>query len=326
VKRVLLGRTGLEVSRLGLGGLWLQDDDQPTVNRVVAAAVAAGINYVDTAPGYGASEAVLGYALARTDDVVVVSTKLGGRPEPFNPQSASALIDSVRTSCELLGRDRIDMLMIHEPDRTGQYNWWTDPLAYDGPVWEAIAALRTEGTVGAVGIGGTTVTELARLCASGRFDVVLTAFNHSLLWREASRDLIPVARAHGMGIIAGSPLQGGALAVRRDDALRHGAPWLNAPRRAQLLALGDLCDESGIDLPSMAMRWMLASTEVDVVLTGVKNERELAANLAALHAGALPDDVSAAVDDLAARIPFRPTLEPFILPFDDRPVPQGPLR
>lgn len=51
MKRVLLGRTGLEVSRLGLGGLWLQDDDQPTGSTASAAAVAAGINYVDTAPG-----------------------------------------------------------------------------------------------------------------------------------------------------------------------------------------------------------------------------------------------------------------------------------
>ena len=324
MKRVLLGRTGLEVSRLGLG---VSGFRTTTSRRSTARGSGRRRRHQLCRHGAGIRRQRSRSRMpSPARMMVVVSTKLGGRPEPFDPQSASALIDSVRTSCELLGRDRIDMLMIHEPDRTGQYNWWTDPLAYDGPVWEAIAALRTEGTVGAVGIGGTTVTELARLCASGRFDVVLTAFNHSLLWREASRDLIPVARAHGMGIIAGSPLQGGALAVRRDDALRHGAPWLNAPRRAQLLALGDLCDESGIDLPSMAMRWMLGSTEVDVVLTGVKNERELAANLAALHAGALPDDVSAAVDDLAARIPFRPTLEPFILPFDDRPVPQGPLR
>jgi aryl-alcohol dehydrogenase-like predicted oxidoreductase len=326
MKRVVLGRSGLEVSRVGLGGLWLQDDDQAAVDDVVAGAVAAGIDYIDTAPAYGASEAVLGRAIGSLSEAIVISTKLGGRPAPFDPRSASALIESVRTSCALLGRDRIDILMIHEPDRALQYDWWTDPLTYDGPVWDAIGALRAEGTIGAVGIGGTTVTELARLCASGRFDVVLTAFNHSLLWREAVHELIPAARAQGMGVIAGSPLQGGALALRRDELLRDGAPWLNAPRRAQLLALGELCDQTGIDLPTMAMRWAFASPEIDVVLTGVRNQRELQANLAALEAGPLPGEVITALDEIAGRVPFRPTLEPFILPFGDEPTRLGPLQ
>ena len=320
MRHSILGRTGLSIGRMGLGGLWLTAD-QADADSVVRRAMESGVDYVDTAPSYGDSERVIGTALAGVDRPVVISTKLGGRPSPFDPRSVGKLIESARTSLRLLGRDRIDILMIHEPDRAEQYDWWTD-ATYDGPVWEAIEILRQEGVVGFVGIGGTTTTELARLCESGRFDVVLTAFNFSLLWREAAIEVIPAARAAGMGVVSGSPLQGGALAVRRDAALNGGAPGLNKPRREQMLALYRLCDESGIDLASMAMRFALHASEVDVVLTGVRTAGELDFNLRALDAGPLPSDVSSALDEIAARVPFRPTLEPFSLPFDDKPVRQ----
>ena len=177
MRHSILGRTGLSIGRMGLGGLWLTAD-QADADSVVRRAMESGVDYVDTAPSYGDSERVIGTALAGVDRPVVISTKLGGRPSPFDPRSVGKLIESARTSLRLLGRDRIDILMIHEPDRAEQYDWWTD-ATYDGPVWEAIEILRQEGVVGFVGIGGTTTTELARLCESGRFDVVLTAFNFS---------------------------------------------------------------------------------------------------------------------------------------------------
>lgn len=314
------------MSRLGLGGLWLTTAQQSAATAIVRRAIRVGVTYIDTAPAYGDSEQALGRALAGVSQPVTVSTKLGGRPMPFDPRSVRTLVDSVHTSLALLGVPRIELLILHEPDRTLQYDWWTDLRTYDGPVWEAIEELRAEGVVNAVGIGGTTTTELARLCASGRFDVVLTAFNYSLLWREAALEIFPAARSAGMGVICGSPLQGGALAVRHDTALRSGAPWLNKPRRQQLLALYELCADSGIDLAAMAMRFLLHSEDVDVILTGVRNERQLDVNLAALAAGPLPEDVTRAADAIAQQVPFRPTLEPFVLPFGDEPVRNGPLR
>jgi len=86
----------------------------------VRRAVELGINYVDTAPMYGDSEQVLGRILPEIDAPLIVSTKLGARPQPFDPKEAAALRASFEESCRLLGREQIDILMIHEPDRPRQ--------------------------------------------------------------------------------------------------------------------------------------------------------------------------------------------------------------
>lgn len=324
MNHVTLGRTSMTVSQLGLGGLWLESEAE--ARSTVITALDGGITYFDTAPAYGDSELFLGQAFRDANVPIVVSTKLGGRPDPFDPRDPRALVESAQRSLALLGRERIDLLILHEPDRTLQYDWWTDPLSYDGPVWEALDRLRSAGLVQWIGIGGTTATELGRLCASGRFDVVLTAFNFSLLWREAEREIFPHARAQGMGIICGSPLQGGALAVRRDEILRNGAPWLSSARRNQLLELGMLCDEIGLDIAELALRFVVHSGRCDVTLTGARDAFELQRNIAAAEAGPLDAQTLRELDRLAASVPFRPTLEPFILPFGTDEPRQGPLR
>ncbi len=73
-----------------------------------------GVNYFDTAPGYGDSEAVLGQCLEDVDSPVILSTKLGGYPDPFEPQNKDHLRQSVKRSLQLLKRDTIDILMVHE--------------------------------------------------------------------------------------------------------------------------------------------------------------------------------------------------------------------
>ncbi len=89
-------------------------------------ALELGINYLDTAPGYGNSEEVVGKALQGITRPLIISTKLGGRPQPFLPQDKACLMASVEESLALLGREHIDLLLIHEPDRPAQYDWWTD--------------------------------------------------------------------------------------------------------------------------------------------------------------------------------------------------------
>jgi aryl-alcohol dehydrogenase-like predicted oxidoreductase len=123
-------------------------------------------------------------------------------------------MESVKKSLRLLNRDRIDILMIHEPDRPAQYDWWSDPERYHGPVMDVLEQLKDEGIIGFTGLGGTTAYELADIIRTDHFDVVLTAFNYSLLWREAEHEILPAANKLNMGIIIGSPLQQGALAHR----------------------------------------------------------------------------------------------------------------
>jgi len=312
-----LGRTGLAVSRLGLGGLFVSKVGGPyeQARAAVHRAIELGINYLDTAPGYLDSEEVLGRALADVDAPLVLSTKLGGRPQPFNAQDPDQLYVSFEESLRLLGRDYVDMLIIHEPDRPGQYDWWADKASFDGPVMDVLAQLRDQGRIGYLGLGGTTAYELARIIRTGKFDVVLTAFNYSLLWREAEIEVLPAAVEQGMGIIAGSPLQQGALSRRYDDQVRHGAPWLSKPRREQYLKLYALLDELEMPIAELAMRFVLSNPAVDTVLTGARSALEVEQNVATLDKGPLPSDVLARLDEIAAMVPFRPFEEPFGLPF-----------
>ena len=310
----VLGRTGIEVSRIGFGGLFVasfaaQFDE---ARRAVRCALDLGINFLDTAPGYGNSEEVLGKALAGVRQPVVLSTKLGGRPQPFKPQDKACLRASVEESLRLLGRECIDILMIHEPDRPGQYDWWTDMVNVQGPVLELLDELKAEGKIRFCGLGGTTTTELAHLCRSGKFDVVLTAYNYSLLYREAALEVIPAAKAAGMGIIVGSPLQQGALARRYDAELDlPAAYWVSAMRRAQLKALYAFSQECGLSLPELGIRFVLGNPDVHCVLMGARSEAEARQNVAAGGAGALPEDVLARLERIAAMVPFRPFGEPF---------------
>lgn len=204
----LLGKTGIAVSELGFGALFASSlgPGFEHSRQAVRRAVELGISYFDTAPAYADSEEVLGRILADIDAPLVLSTKLGGRPQPFEPQNKEHLRRSVEQSLCLLGREVIDVIFIHEPDRPLQYNWWSDPGAVDGPVIDVLEEWRQRGLVRFTGLAGTTVTEMAHLVRSGRFDVVLTAFNYSALFREAAAEVLPAAKERRMGIVLGSVL------------------------------------------------------------------------------------------------------------------------
>lgn len=326
MKTRTLGRTGLEVSEIALGGLFVSRVGATAEEgiRATRRALELGITYVDTAPGYADSEEVLGRALEGVRVPCILSTKLGGRPQPFLPRDRDCLMRSLEESLRLLKRDSIDILMVHEPDRPGQYDWWTSWDDLRGPVLDFLEDLKHRRLIRFTGLGGTTAYELPRLIRSGRFDVVLTAFNYSLLWREAEIEVIPAAKEQGMGIVIGSPLQQGALARRYDGEIASGASWLSRPRREQYRALYRLLDELGMSLPELALRFVVSNPDVSCVLTGARSVGEVEANVAAVHKGPLPADVIARLDHIAAMVPFRPFEEPFGLPFGRSDQYRGP--
>jgi aryl-alcohol dehydrogenase-like predicted oxidoreductase len=314
MQQTQLGKTDLHVSRIGFGGLFVASfsAQYEEAKRAVARALELGINYIDTAPGYGNSEEVLGKSLAGVKQPFVLSTKLGGRPTPFLAKDKACLRASVEESLRLLGRDCIDILMIHEPDRPGQYDWWNDMVKVEGPVLELIGELKAEGKIRYAGLGGTTTTELAHLCRSGKFDIVLTAYNYSLLYREAALEVIPAAKAAGMGIIIGSPLQQGALSRRYDTELMSpGAFWVSKMRREQFQKLYAYCDEIGMSLPELGIRFVLSNPDMHCVLMGAKSASEVEQNTAAAQAGPLPADILKRLAEIAALVPYRPFGEPF---------------
>jgi aryl-alcohol dehydrogenase-like predicted oxidoreductase len=320
MKRRILGKTGLEVSELGLGGLFVSSlgGEFAQARAATLRALELGVNYIDTAPGYLNSEEVLGRILQEAQTPLILSTKLGGRPQPFNAQDRDGLLRSVEESLRLLKRDCIDILMIHEPDRPGQYDWWSDKERFEGPVTGVLEDLKRQGIIRFTGLGGTTAYELPPIIRTGRFDVVLTAFNYSLLWREAEIEVLPAAREQGVGIIVGSPLQQGALARRYDEEVRHGARWLSKPRREQYIALYDYLDEIGLSLPEAGLRFVLSNPDVSCVLMGARSVEEVEQNAAAVEKGPLPAEFLERLDAIAAMVPFRPFEEPFGLPFGRR--------
>ena len=324
MRRVPLFPGGPEVGQLGLGGLFTSSlaGGVGGTRELLAAAADLGVDLIDTAPAYADSEETLGRALRDVPAEFVVCTKLGGRPQPFDPRDGAALRGSFEESRRLIGRD-VAVLYVHEPDRPLQYPWWTsyDPLA--GPALDLLNDVKSSGEVRAVGVAGTTVTELGWLCRTGLFDVVLTAFNSNVLFREADRRLIPDAKAAGMGVVVASIFGQGGLGRMRRAEVEEGAVWLSDDRAAQLLALYDLCDDAGLSLPELCVRHSV-HTHDGPVLIGPKTVDQLTRSVEWAAAGALPTDVAARLDEVAAMLPRRPYEEPMILPLGQPYFGPGP--
>jgi len=321
MKQRLLGRTGLSVSELALGGLFVSKfgGERAQSRDAVHRALELGVNYIDTAPTYGDSEEVLGYCLEGVQQPYCISTKLGGRPTPFDPRSRDSLLKSVELSLQALKRDRIDILFIHEPERPEQYDWWTDWEQVEGPVLDTLAELKKDGTIRFTGVAGTTGYKMAHLVRSGKFDVVLTAFNYALLWREAGHEILPAAIEHNVGIVVGSPLQQGSLAQCWSEEVMDRAPWLTTRRREQLRTLYRFVAETGLSLPEIALRWVISNPAIACVLMGARSATEVEQNVAGVNRGALPADILQRLDEIAAMVPFRPAEEPATLRFDALP-------
>lgn len=312
-----LGRTDLEISVLSIGGLYTSSlaGGVTETQRILRGAIELGVNAIDTAPAYADSEKTVGEAILGIDDPLIITTKLGGRPQPFDPQDRDGLRRSVEESLRLLGRDHIDILMVHEPDRPGQYPWWTsyDPL--EGPALELMDELKAAGKIRYTGLAGTTVTEMTSLVASNRFDVVLTAFNYNVLFREAAQTVIPAAAELDMGIVLGSAFGQGFLTRRADDEVRAKPIWLAESRQRQMLAYYDLLDQAGMPAHELCLRFVLGNPAVSTIPIGCKTAKHLETSVAAAAKGPLPDDITRRLDEIAAMVPHRPWEEPMILPF-----------
>lgn len=326
MKKRILGRTGLEVGELSLGAAFITrgEDGFNGAFTIVSRALELGMNLADTSADYGDSEEALGRALHELGKPCIVSTKLGPHSKGhFNPKDKACLRRIVEESLRLLHRDTIDILMIHEPDRPGEFDWYNDGIRFEGPVVELLRELKKEGLIKYTGLGGTTAYPLARIMATGQYDVVLTAFNSSPLWQEAKIAVLPEARKQNMGVLLASPTQQGWLSRRYDKEIESGALFLSPPRRAQFKALYELCDDCGAEIPVFCLRWALGVPGVSSVLTGPRTLAHLEQNIKAVELGPLPEDVGKRLDEIAAMVPFRPCDEPFENPFR-RPDYWGP--
>ena len=197
----------MSVSEVSLGGAYLKGPDpelhQENAAAVVRRAAELGINYLDTAPGYGPSEELLGPALEHAGRPFRVATKVGFVPEDFDFRRDS-VVASLEASLRKLRIDRLAVAQIHEVNLVG----W-ERIMEPGGALDGLRAARGAGLCEAIGITGRAIPLLAKLAGTGEFDTVLVYHDYHPACRKARDEVIPAAAKQDMGIVVGTPL--GAL-------------------------------------------------------------------------------------------------------------------
>ncbi len=286
-----LGRSAVAVTALGfgaasIGNLYRAVSDEQAA-ATVDAAWQAGIRYFDTAPHYGLglAERRLGESLAaRPRADFVVSTKVGRLlvDHPGGPQSDldngfavpatrkrvwDFTADGVRRSLEeslvRLRLDRVDIVLLHDPDESPQ------PLAALDFAYPALEDLRSQGVVGAIGLGSKDPATLARFATDTDVDAVMVAGRYTLLEQPALQDLLPSCEQRGVSVLNVGVFNSGLLAVDWPDSSRpyeYSTPPPEILRRAQ--AIAGVCRQHGVSLPQAALAFAGAHPAVASVVVG----------------------------------------------------------
>lgn len=300
--RRTLGRSSVAVSALGLGGsclgnLYRRIDEADAIG-TVHAALAAGIDLIDTAPyyGFGLSERRIGAALREVTASPVLSTKVGRvlKPtdvssaplprhgfmssEPFEPQfdySYDGVMRSFESSLERLGVSRVGILLCHdlgEQTHGAEHEQRTQEFVTGG--YRAMHRLREEGAVGAIGLGVNECDICVRLLEACDFDCLLLAGRYTLLEQPALDRLLPLCDERSVSIIVGGPYNSGILAAPQAHAHYNyeKAPPRIVERVQRILAI---CEEHDTPVQAAALQFPLAHPRVAAVIPGCSSEHEV---------------------------------------------------
>jgi aryl-alcohol dehydrogenase-like predicted oxidoreductase len=298
-----LGKTGLEISVLGYGAwgigktMWLGADDDESL-RALRTAIERGVNFIDTAYGYGDghSETLVGEAVRNASERVYVATKIPPKnriwPAPAGVRAEDAfpaehIISCTETSLERLGLERIDVQQFHV---------WSDEWLEQGDWLEAVEQLKRDGKIGAFGISinDHQPANGVGLVRSGHVDTVQVIYN--IFDQSPEDELFPAVQEANVGVIVRVPFDEGALTGKitpetefpegdfrnsyfRDD--RKQQVW----ERAEAIAadLGVPVDE----LAAPALRFAITHPAVSTAIPGMRSVRNVERNVAAVEAGPL---------------------------------------
>lgn len=197
MKSVRLGKTGLAVSRVAIGGIPLTRPSEAEAIRVVQRALDLGVNLIDTARGYGLSEARIGKAIAGRRDEVFIATKGWG--------DKSTAAHCIEESLRQLSVDTIDLWQFHGINTMERYEEIVGP----GGAMEAALEARQAGKIRHIGFSSHALSVALRAVASDRFETV--QFPFSFIAEEPADELISLAQAHDVGFIAMKPFAGGRI-------------------------------------------------------------------------------------------------------------------
>lgn len=298
----LLGRSGLRVSPLALGAAtfgteWGWGAERDEARKLFDLYVERGGNFIDTASTYtnGSSERLLGEFTRTSRESLVLATKFSTLRRPGDPNSGGnhrkALFGSVEDSLRRLNTDYLDLLYLHVWDATT-------------PVEEILRAmddLVRQGKVLYVGICNVPAWQVSRMQAiadlRGWSPLVALQAEYNLIERTGERDLIPMAREMGLGVVPFSPLAGGVLTGKynRDDltATQAGADGTrkefnraNGALTERNLAIADVvrevAAEQGRTPGQAALAWTLQNPDVTAPIIGARTPAQLEDNLGAL--------------------------------------------
>lgn len=302
----LLGRSGLRVSPLALGAAtfgtdWGWGAERDEARKLFDRYVERGGNFVDTAVTYtnGSSERLLGEFARDNRESLVLATKYTTLRRPGDPNSGGShrknLFASVEASLRQLNTDYIDLLYLHVWD-------FTTPVE---EILRGMDDLVRQGKVLYVAISNAPAWQVSRMQAiadlRGWSPLVALQIEYSLIERTAERDLIPMAREMGLGVMPYSPLAGGVLTGKysRDDLTATNIASKDGTRKSVTIANGALTDrnfaivdvvkevatELGRTPAQVALAWTLQNPGVTAPLIGARTPAQLEDNLGALEVG-----------------------------------------
>ncbi len=236
-----LGRTGLEVAEIGMGGIPIIGVPFDRAVKVVRRAYELGINYFDTARAYRDSEAKMGKALKRVRHKVYIATKTNGyQRTKSSAEGGKAAREDLETSLKELRTDYIDVWQFHDVSTRGR---WENVMGPKGPMEVAKKAQR-KGLIRFIGLSSHNLDVLNWAVDSGEFDVVLLVYN---LGVNDTAPIIAKAKEKGVGVVVMKPLSGGIFFSLPKEKI---TPW-------------------------QAWRFVLSNPDISVALVGAKRIKDL---------------------------------------------------
>ncbi|MFC1495253.1 aldo/keto reductase [Thermodesulfobacteriota bacterium] len=227
MKNIVLGNTGLEVTRLGFGGIPIQRLDEEQAVEVVLHALEAGMDFIDTSRMYTTSERRIGKALKQTDKKAVLATKSMNR-------FSDGIQKDIEVSMKNLQTDYIDLYQCHAVSNEDEY----ERITRSGGALEGLIKAREQGLIGHIGITGHSLDILEKIIDDGLFETIMVCL--SFLEPAAREKIIPKALEKNIGILAMKPFSGGVI-----DAPKVALKWiLSIP---DILVLAGVEDKDLID-------------------------------------------------------------------------------
>ena len=305
MRYTILGRSGLEVSRIAFGTWQLGGDWGPTdtvaAMEAIHRAADHGVTFFDTAQayGFGQSEQLLAAALRHLPrDEVVIATKGGLRPVGngiVRDASAPWIRQGVEASLRALGTDHVDLYQVH----------WPDPRAPFEETAEELGKLVADGKILHVGVSNFDADQMEAFSATLAVETLQPPYH--LFRRDIEDDVLPYTAANDIGVLVYGPLAHGLLSGhiapdtefesddwRSKSPVFHGDSFernLRAVDRLQHLAEGEL----GITLAQLAVAWTLHNPAVDVAIVGTRDPHHVDQALAAADID-LDDEVMTRID------------------------------